>query len=155
VLADTGNLTSDGINLLNPELAVVYGPFSLQAEYTSAMVERPKAKGLTFSGYYMEASYFLTGENRQYKNTGGFFGGVSPKQNFDGQGHWGAWEIAMRYSALDLNDRTVRGGKLSGFTTGVNWYLNPNMRVMANYSLAHRSAFADANILQVRAQLLF
>jgi phosphate-selective porin OprO/OprP len=155
-LADTKDIISDGVDLLNPELAIVYGPFSFQAEYTKAMVETPKGKkGLGFGGYYVEASYFLTGENRQYKTSGGTFGATSPKHNFDGRGNWGAWEVATRYSSLDLNDRNVRGGSLSGFTTGVNWYLNPYMRVMANYNLAHRSSFGDLNVFQVRAQLLF
>lgn len=157
VFVDTGNIVSDGINLINPELAVVYGPFSFQAEYTKAMVEMPKGKGkgLDFSGYYMEASYFLTGENRTYKPAAGTFGPTSPMHNFDGHGHWGAFEIATRYSALDLNDQKVRGGRLYGITTGVNWYLNPSVRLMANYNMAHRSTLGDLNALQVRAQVVF
>ncbi len=154
-IVDTGKIVSDGVNLINPELAVIYGPFSFQAEYTKAFVETPKSKGLDFSGYYVEASYFLTGENRQYKNAAGTFGPTSPKHNFDSQGNWGAFEIATRYSSLDLNDQKVRGGRLSGITTGVNWYLNPSMRVMANYNIAHRSTFGDLNALQIRAQVVF
>jgi len=157
VLVNTGNIVSDGVNLLNPELAVVYGPFAVQAEYTKAMVETPKGKGngLDFSGYYVEASYFLTGENRNYKTAAGTFGLTSPKHNFDGHGNWGAFEVATRYSALNLNDQKVHGGRLTGITTGVNWYLNPSMRLMANYNVAHRNTFGDLNVLQVRAQLLF
>jgi phosphate-selective porin OprO/OprP len=157
--ADTKAFVSDGIDLINPEFAAVYGPFAFQAEYTQALVGQPTGKDLNFSGYYLEAAYTLTGEHRQYKDTAGTFTGIKPKRNFDGQGGWGAWEIATRYSALDLDDSTIRGGKLRGFTTGLNWYLNPNMRLMGNYGIADgrtgNKLFGDMSIFQVRAQVAF
>ncbi|MDR6306728.1 phosphate-selective porin [Nitrobacter vulgaris] len=45
----------------------------------------------------------------------------------------GAWEIAARYSYMDLNDNLVFGGKQNNVTVGLNWYLNDNMRVMFNW----------------------
>lgn len=53
------------------------------------------------------------------------------------RGGWGAWEIASRFSAINLNDaealNPTRGGKEHNLTVGVNWYLNPNTRVTWNY----------------------
>ena len=46
---------------------------------------------------------------------------------------WGAWEVAARYGAVDLNDGPVRGGEHTSLTLGVNWFLNQNVRLTANY----------------------
>jgi phosphate-selective porin OprO/OprP len=66
--------------------------------------------------------------------------------SFDGN-HWGVWEIAARYSDLDLNwnegtpgticegafTGCVRGGEQKIVTLGLNWYLSNNIRLMFDY----------------------
>ena len=134
---DTGNITAESVNLFNPELALVYGPFSFQAEYTHADINQKRGvdNDLHFSGFYAYASYFVTGENRTYIKRNGAFGRPEPHKNF----HWGsgegkgAVELAARYSELDLSDDGVEGGRLQDITAGINWYLNPNTRVTLNY----------------------
>ncbi len=49
----------------------------------------------------------------------------------------------------------VNGGELRDFTAGVNWYLNPNMRIMCNYILADLNDVGDTDILQLHFQLDF
>lgn len=114
------------------EAAWVWSSFSLQGEYYLTSVDASVGEDPTFSGYYVMASWFLTGESRPYRPQGGTFGRVKPKSNW-GQGGGGAWELAARYSALDLNDETYVGGELNDITLGANWYLNPNTRIMFNY----------------------
>ena len=51
---------------------------------------------------------------------------------------WAPWEIAGRYSVIDLNDRLgfpdgASGGKQTIYTAGLNWYVNRNIRFMLNY----------------------
>lgn len=116
------------------EAALVHGPFSVQAEAITTGIDREDHGDLDLSGFYVFGSYFLTGEHRAYK--GGSFSRVKPINNFDGKGNWGAWEVAARYSYLELEDDDYGDQELDGITAGLNWYLNPNMRVMWNYVLS-------------------
>jgi len=131
-LVDTGSMAADDALLAGLEAAWVHGPFSLQGEYISAEVDRNPAGSVDVDGFYVQASYFLTGEHRPYKTSEGAFSRLKPKRNFDGKGNWGAWEVAARYSDVDLDDSDVQGGQMDKWTLGLNWYLNPNMRVMIN-----------------------
>jgi len=130
------------------------GPFSLQGEYIHSAVDSEQAGDPDFSGFYAYASYFLTGEHRPYKNTAGKFSRVKPKKNF-GAGGPGAWELAARYSHLDLNDEDIEGGELDDITVGLNWYLNPNTRIMWNYVHTDLDGVGDADAFQMRAQVDF
>jgi phosphate-selective porin OprO/OprP len=70
----------------------------------------------------------------------------------------GAWEVALRLSQLDLNDRMVTGGKERNITLALNWYPNPNIRFMFNYIRADTDENADnidPTIIQMRAQIDF
>jgi phosphate-selective porin OprO/OprP len=154
---DTGAISADTVQIIGLEGAAVYGPWSVQGEIYQADVEdHPDAPGgsPTYKGWYLFGSYFVTGESRPYK--GGTFGRVKPKSNFDGKKGWGAVEVAVRYCALDLDDDGVDGGTGSCLTPGVNWYLNPNTRVMLNYAMYERRHLDDGvNTLSVRFQIDF
>ena len=134
-LVDTGMISNvDNYTLFGAETAVVFGPFSLQSEYMRADLTRDGGnKDAAFDGYYATASYFLTGESRNYIAKKGVFGRVKPNRNFDLKGGWGAWEIATRFSNLNLNDSGINGGEIDTFSAGINWYANPHVRFMANY----------------------
>ncbi len=151
---DTGSIVADSENRFGIEAALVHGPFSLQGEYMGANVDTPDGSDPSFSGYYASASYFLTGEHRAYKNSSGTFDRVKPKTNF-GKGGTGAWEVALRFSGLDLNDDPIQGGELEDITFGLNWYLNPNVRAMFNYVLADLDTVGNADIVQLRFQIDF
>jgi len=119
------------------ETALVLGPLSLQGEYMRAVISRKtglSAQGL--SGWYAYISYFLTGESRPYTKSAAF-GKVVPEAVS------GAWEIAIRRSALDLNSTDIHGGVEYNTTLGLNYYLSPKMRVMANYLLINVKAYPD------------
>lgn len=123
-----------GANVFGGELAGGFGSLYAQGEFFHFNVARQGLSDLTFNGGYGEVSYTLTGEARKYTPGCGCYSGISPARPFSlGSGNWGAWEIAARYSVLDLNDQSVAGGKETNYTAGLNWYPNSNMRFMLNY----------------------
>jgi phosphate-selective porin OprO/OprP len=133
--SETRNILASDTDILNIEAAGVFGPLSVQTEYTNSWVKGAGAQDdLHFWGIYAQASWFLTGEHRVYDLGNGRYRRLKPKQNFNpGTGGWGAWEIAARYSYIDLTDENIRGGTLWDVTAALNWYLYPNFRWMMNY----------------------
>lgn len=127
----------DKLTHIGLETAWIEGAFSVQAEYMFTELERESDTDLSFSGWYATASWFLTGESRDYKFKKGAFGRIKPYSTS------GAWEIALRYSALDLNDQDITGGSSSISTIGLNWYINDRMRTMLNYAIVDNDEFAD------------
>lgn len=156
---NTGALDTTRLFTYGLEGAVVHGAVSLQGEYIAAEVETTDYGKRRFSGYYGALSWLLTGEQRPYKN--GAFWRVIPKEPFAWRGEhrgWGAWELAARYSHVDLDDGPVRGGSEDNLTLGVNWYLNANTRIMVNYIYAQIDNTlydGDLEILQSRVQVDF
>ncbi|MEE8159192.1 MAG: porin, partial [Dehalococcoidia bacterium] len=69
-------------------------------------------------------------------------------------GGLGAWEVAARYSNLDLNDASIGGGKMHNLTFGLNWYLNPNVRWMVNAVLSKtKDSVSSVGITDGNAQI--
>jgi len=134
---NTGNIKARRYEETDAEAATVLGPFSASGEFTHVWVQRDGDDGVTFSGAYVETSYFLTGEHRGYDTTNALWTATKVKRNFgtleDGTRGYGAWQVAARYSYLDLTDGDVRGGRMEDVTLGLNWYLNPSMRIELNY----------------------
>jgi phosphate-selective porin OprO/OprP len=94
-------------------------------------VQRDGAKDVHFFGAYAFASWFLTGESRNYDSASGRFLGVTPKQ-FVERGGWGAWELAVRASTVNLNDEDIVGGRQRDVSLGLNWYVDDQFRLQAN-----------------------
>lgn len=153
--------------LLNTELAFVYGPFSAQSEYFHAVMNEEAGGRLDFNGCYFLASYFLTGEHRPYSRETGAFTRVKPRENFFRVRDWkdcirtgkGAWQLAYRYSYIDLDDGTVAGGRAGNHTFGANWYLSPHARLMFNYIYCSTERAGidggELSALQMRAHVDF
>ncbi len=43
-------------------------------------------------------------------------------------------ELGARYNELCLVDSGLNGGRLQDITIGLNWFLNPNMKIQSNYT---------------------
>jgi len=129
------------------ELAYMYGPFSVQSEYAHMWLARNADTGVNFDAWYIQAGWTLTGESRSYKGSDGEFKRLKPSEEFgfgEGSG-WGAVELAVRYDESDLNSGNVTGGTEKAFTVGANWYLNQNVRLMADYRTAFDVSLSDSS----------
>lgn len=156
---DTGAIPTDNISLLGAELAGRFGQLHLQSELLVSVVQRIGAGSVVFPGMYVQAGYLLTGEVRPYNRKAGVLGRINPNSPFSSSGGRGAWEVAARWSYLDLSDASIRGGKLNDLTFGLNWYLNPHTKFQFNYIIAFLDSpvnnHSTAGIATLRAQVDF
>lgn len=139
---DTGVIEgSDYYSLLGLEGVVNVGAVQVVGEYQSIWLDRVAGSDLRFHGGYVYVSYFLTGEHMPWDRETGQLGRAVPFENFflvdtfHGRRGWGigAWQVAARYSRLDLSDDDIQGGIGESFTFGVNWLWNPWARTQFNY----------------------
>lgn len=162
-MVDTGFLLARDVQTFSPELLMNWGSLAIQAEAAFARVggARSLYPGSAFNvsrgdpvfwGGYVEANYFLTGENRSYDRRFGVYDRPKVNENFfllrgdDGCLHHGlgAWQIAYRFSYIDLNDNGINGGLLSQHSVGLNWYMNDNFKLQFMYNNAQRNVITPA-----------
>jgi len=136
------------------EAAVLQGPWTIQ--YESMMAHIRQARGpanLTFWGWYAQASYILTGESRHYSFKMRTFGRIDPK------GPKGAWEVAVRYSHLNLSSQNIKGGSEDNLAISLGWYATHHIRVLGNYIQAYiRESVGQRkklDIVGLRLQLVY
>ncbi|MFI4937990.1 MAG: OprO/OprP family phosphate-selective porin [Candidatus Berkiellales bacterium] len=176
--------SSQSYQVWGGELAARSGPFILQGEYMWVNVKRPDffptdptipGGSQDYRGYYILASYVLTGETKEYDFDSGTFGTVTPKSKK------GAWEVVARYDFIDLVDNQAIAktpiftqvvpdnpgsfttglfpedlvGSAHNGTLGVTWYVNENVRFLANYVRADLPNDNDINVFGVRGQVVW
>ena len=158
-VVDTGEISADGAVIMGLELAWVQGPLSLQGEYLHSWVGGRDGPDVGFGGFYVAASWFLTGESRPYDRKRGTFGRLVPRRNFDPEnGGWGAFELLGRCSHLDLNSGNASGGRINMLMCGLNWYLYPHVKCRFNCGLGEvggRSPEGAFTLFQTRFEVDF
>jgi len=127
----------------NLEGAATYDNFLAQGGYFKYGIDQrgiATLRGQGFNGWYAEGSWVLTGEARGWSTATGSFTNPKPRINFSlPGGGWGAFELAARYSDLNLNDNIglagaatpaggIRGGEQRIATMGLNWYPNTALK---------------------------
>ena len=147
-IVKSAKIFADKVNLFGLETAWIKGQFSLQAEYMMAIINT-ETEDANYAGYYLQSSYFLTGESRSYKK--GRFGKIKPHNKS------GANELLARYSVLDARDNDS-GVEATNITLGINHYMNKQVRVMVNYihtQLNEADSDENGNGLSFRMQYVF
>jgi phosphate-selective porin OprO/OprP len=147
---ESGTVVAGGSRLrFSPQTYYSFGPFGFLGEYIESSQEVQKAatrQKLTNKAYQLAGSYVLTGENASYM-------GVIPRKSFDAEeGTWGAFELALRVHALNIDDKAFPifanpNNSITeemAVTIGLNWYLNRNLRLVLNYEQTRFKGGASA-----------
>src|SRR6185312_5058724 len=167
---DTGNLDAKRVREFGFETAATYERVYGQAGWFRYEVQRRTAlPSPHFSGWYGLLTYSLTGEQHPYDPATATFRKLKPAHPLGSADGWGAWELAGRYSDIDLNFRPftaagsggVAGGKQDVLTLGLNWYPNTAIKFEFDYEnlkVSHPNATAnnissDAVILRSQISL--
>ncbi|MBL8532639.1 MAG: porin [Betaproteobacteria bacterium] len=156
----------------SPQLYHYAGPFGFMAEYAavSQKVTRAGAQQTVDNrAWQIYATWVLTGEDATYQR-------VTPRQSFDPEkGGWGAFEVGLRVSRLDVDDDVFAGaagtrladpGTSARSATDVgfalNWYLNRNIKIQTSYDHTRFDGGAagsrdapDEKVLVTRLQAAF
>jgi phosphate-selective porin OprO and OprP len=157
---DTGSFRSNGYELVDLEFAASIYSALFVSEWMGVNADQELGlPTLNFHGGYAEFAYVLTGEHRPYNKKTGVFTRVVPKNPY-GNGSCGAWELAGRWSYVDLNDQNIQGGRQHDWTFGLNWFPNQYTRFAFNYihcmvDAPITGADVNADIFGTRAQFDF
>jgi phosphate-selective porin OprO/OprP len=169
-LVDTGGIDAKSASVLGLEAGATVQNFLIETEYFKYNINRRITGALPFSdpdfsGWYMQGVWVLTGESRPYNPGEARFDAPKPNYNFNpAAGTWGAFEIAARFSDLDLNYHdcgagvaipavatakcfdAIRGGEQKVTSLGLNWYMNPDIRFMLDYLHVDVNRFNAAGV---------
>jgi phosphate-selective porin OprO/OprP len=138
---DTDLITKvDYYTLGGLELAGYFKQFRLQSEYIMSNVYRAEDLPVEkFNGFYVFGSMLLFNGGYRYNTSEAEF--TQPKRGKS----WGDVELAIRYDYLSLNsmgDGKVMGGAGEGYTFGLNYYANNNVKIMLNYAILNHDRYA-------------
>jgi phosphate-selective porin OprO/OprP len=139
-VVDTGVFDAERIEMSGLEAYYRSGPLLVGTEIFMQDVDSVSTGSPQFNGGEVFVAWNLTGETRPYKPAGGYFMAVSPSRPV-GQGGPGAIELVLRYSDVDLDSGTLRGGKFRRLTPMVNWHLSDNIRLEFAYGYGELDRF--------------
>ena len=132
---------------ITPQGYVYAGRFGVLGEWvrSSQRVSRSAAAAdIANTSWQVAASVFVTGESASFTT-------ASPRHTFDPEAHhWGAIELAARYSELSIDPAAFPAfanianspSKTTAWALGATWHLAPAMKIEVNYEQAQFSGGA-------------
>ena len=132
VAVDTEQIDAESSFHYGLEMAWRKGPFILMGEYIQSNVNAATVNDPSFKGYYVVASYVLTGEMRRYNKRSATFDRVGVAKGVN-SGGWGELDVYSRWSSIDLTDNGIDGGEMNTFSLGLNWSPIAAIQVNVNY----------------------
>lgn len=145
-IATTTGASGDSVNTIGLEAAGAFGPLFFQSEYARASFESPLNGDQDVDTWYLMGSWMLNGGHKTYKSKGVF---SAPKV-----GDKGLWELTARYDTIE--NRDVAGLEVNSWILGLNYYVNPKVRMMFNYTRGDNEFTGDqTGQYALRTQLSF
>ena len=132
-IATTTGASRNEVTVYAVEAAGSFGPAFFQAEYADASFGQPLGADQDVTSYYVQGSFMLNGGHKPYKGATGVFG--SPKV-----ADKGLWELTGRY---DYAENETLNREVTSWIFGVNYYVNPNLRFMLNYTQGDNEVTGD------------
>ncbi|WP_051412408.1 porin [Pseudoxanthomonas sp. J35] len=123
-IATTSGASGDSVSAYGLEAAGAFGPLFFQGEYVRAAFGQPAGPDQDVETWYLQGSWLLNGGHKVYKSATGVFG--SPRVDR------GLWELTARYDTI--GNRDLAGREASSTILGLNYYVNPNLRFMFNWT---------------------
>lgn len=171
--AGMGPSHADSQTTFEVEAAYSIGPVTLQGEYANSRLDNTHLVGgmqkdSTIQAYYVQGSWFVTGERSIYRKERGAFGKPKPISK------WGALELAIRYDLAENTSQSLAADpcgtgtskcQVQIITLGANWYVRQGLRFMLNYyvteaGIGHAGNSAtdrrdNLSVISFRTQLSF
>lgn len=139
----TGAFAAGNRQRWSPQFYYYAGPLGVMGEYATVSQELTRStnhRDVTHRAWQLYATWVFTGEDASFTR-------VTPRQPFDlERGTWGAFEIGVRASALEVDadvftgsstarlaDPAASARRATDYGVVLNWYLNRNIKVQANY----------------------
>ena len=137
---DTGVFAAERTFTSGLEAYYRSGPLLLGGEVFLQDVDSPSTGDPTFNGGEVFVTWNITGETRPYKAPAAYFSAVSPARPVF-QGGPGAMELVLRYSYVDFDAGTLRGGRFCRITPMVNWHMSDYIRLEFAYGYGKLDRF--------------
>ena len=142
---------ADSARIVGMELVWQHQSFTFQSELMKGRFDQINTLTMGYSGYYIQASFFATGEQPKYKE--GAFKRVKPQSDI------GAVELVARFSYLDIRDKEL-GSESDIAMVGVNYHISKQFKVMVNYLAANirgnaLHSVSSGKAVSARIQMLF
>ena len=138
-------LNVESRNLLGLELVGAWKNLMFQSEYIRSGLSGTNLNNVTgvnstsADGFYAQIAWLMFGGRYQYNNAEAEFTRVKRGRK------WGDIELAFRYDYINMNDFSAKvyGGGANGYTFGINYHVNDNIKFMLDYSYVDHDRYAN------------
>ncbi|WP_162925660.1 OprO/OprP family phosphate-selective porin [Isoalcanivorax indicus] len=133
------------VDALGLEAALAAGGFFAQAEYVAAEFQSASGPTQRVNAHYLQGGYTLNRHRRPYD---------AERAVFRSPTGFNVVQLTARYDHIENSDMTDM--QAESITFGINYFANPAVRFMANYTLGDNTFTGDrTRQLAIRAQLAF
>jgi phosphate-selective porin OprO/OprP len=135
------------VDTMGLEAAYANGPFYLQSELARARYGQATGGAHDVLAWYVQGGWMVNGGMRAYKGGTGVFGAPKVADK-------GLWELTARFERMANED--IATMRTAAAVLGVNYYVNPNMRVMLNWTRGENDRTGDEpSQVALRTQFAF